>query len=186
LTELKRFDLQLEAIRQLQADPQTKDVHYVWAGEGNEHETLTKEVGRHNLAERIHFLGQRWDVAEWYDAADIFVMPSESEGMPLAIMEAMAKGLPVVSTAISGIPEELDDTGRLLPDPVVDPLGVVRGLVETITNWTTNPAVRIAEGRRCRVRAEKMFREDMMTQRTLELIGLALPTGPHIGERVSL
>jgi glycosyltransferase involved in cell wall biosynthesis len=56
---------------------------------------------------RVHLMCQRWDEANWLDAADMFVGTSLAEGMPVELMEAMAKGLPVMATAVSGIPEEL-------------------------------------------------------------------------------
>ena len=118
----------------------------------------------------MHLLGQRWDVADWNDAADVFVLASHIEGMPLAIMEAMAKGVPVVATAISGIPEELGDTGRLLPDPSLDPKATVRELARVLTELAHAPALRADLGRRGRERAEAMFREERMTARTLALV----------------
>jgi len=177
LTGVKRHDLQLEAITQLAAGRTASDLHFVWAGDGDQRAVLEKEIQRRGLARCVHLLGQRTDVREWYDAADIFVLPSQIEGMPLAIMEAMAKGLPVIATAVSGIPEELGDTGKLLPDPAADPRGVVGGLVGTISNWAAHPAVRSALGRRGRDRADQMFREERMLELTLGLIGQQLRVG---------
>jgi glycosyltransferase involved in cell wall biosynthesis len=175
LTGVKRHDLQLEAITQLMAGRTGSDLHFVWAGDGDQRVFLEKEIQHRGLARCVHLLGQRTDVRDWYDAADIFVLPSQLEGMPLAIMEAMAKGLPVVATAVSGIPEELGDTGKLLPDPAADPRGVVRGLTGTISNWAANPAVRDTVGRRGRERAERMFREATMIGHTVALIRRHLP-----------
>jgi glycosyltransferase involved in cell wall biosynthesis len=70
-----------------------------------------------NLAAQAHFLGQRRDVPDLLQAMDIFVLPSYSEGVSLALLEAMAAGLPVIATAVGGTPEVVTDgvTGLLIP-----------------------------------------------------------------------
>ncbi|HVU23664.1 MAG TPA: glycosyltransferase [Opitutus sp.] len=181
LAAVKGFDLQLEAIARLQAEPAAKDLCFIWAGDGDQAAAIQQDIARRGLGGRIRLIGHQWDVAEWYEAADIFVLPSRLEGMPLAIMEAMAKGLPVIATAVSGIPEELGDTGKLLPDPARDAAGVVRGLVETLTAWAGDPALRREAGRRGRERALTMFREDLMIERTLAVIERAF-AGPRSRE----
>jgi glycosyltransferase involved in cell wall biosynthesis len=179
LTAVKGFNFQLAAMKALRGDPAAKAIHMVWAGDGDQRESITREIEQQGLADRIHLLGHRWDVAEWFDAADIFILPSLVEGMPLAIMEAMAKGLPVVATAISGIPEELGDTGKLLPDPQIDPTGVVLGLAQTLQAWGQDSSLRREAGKKCRERAVRMFREEIMTTRTLQTIKRVL-SGPAI------
>jgi glycosyltransferase involved in cell wall biosynthesis len=69
------------------------------------------------LAAQAHFLGQRRDVPDLLQAMDIFVLPSYSEGVSLALLEAMAAGLPVIATAVGGTPEVVTDgeTGLLIP-----------------------------------------------------------------------
>ncbi|HWA87801.1 MAG TPA: glycosyltransferase [Opitutus sp.] len=178
LAAVKGFDLQLEAIARLQTMPAANDLFFVWAGDGEQRSAIEREIVRRGLDRKIRLLGHRWDVADWYDAADIFVLPSRLEGMPLAIMEAMAKGLPVIATAVSGIPEELGETGRLLPDPARDPGGVVRGLAGTLVEWAGNPALRREAGCRGRERAMKLFREGTMIERTLGVIERALAAAP--------
>jgi len=175
LTAVKGFNLQLQAARQLLGTKLGSRIYFVWAGDGELRGELEREVAALGLSRQVKLLGQRWDVADWHDAADIFVLPSQLEGMPLAIMEAMAKGLPVVATAVSGIPEELGDTGQLLPDPATDAAGVVRALVECIGTWAADPAKRIEAGRLGRERAVALFREEMMVNRSLALLQRYLP-----------
>lgn len=78
------------------------------------YERLARELG---LSDRVRFLGFRSDVADVMRAADIIVLPSLSEGLPLVILEAMACAKPVVATPVGGIPEALidEETGLLVP-----------------------------------------------------------------------
>lgn len=170
LAAVKGYDRQLAAFARLKGTPAGRRLHLVWAGEGDQRAALETEAGRLGLAAQIHFLGHRWDVADWYDAADFFTLSSHLEGMPLAIMEAMAKGLPVVASAVSGIPEELDDTGRLLPDPVSQPEPAAAELARVWTEWTLDESLRRELGRRARERADALFRESRMIGRTLALL----------------
>jgi glycosyltransferase involved in cell wall biosynthesis len=73
---------------------------------------------RLGVGDRVHFLGGRCDVADFYRAADLFVFPSRAEGCPNVILEAMACGVPVVATDIAGNREvlgESGDAGHLVP-----------------------------------------------------------------------
>jgi len=86
-------------------------------GEGPLRDTLIKYTHEKGLNNKIHFLGQRLDIPELLAITDIFVLPSLFEGMPLSLMEAMASGLPVVSTDVGGVSELVVDgeTGFLVP-----------------------------------------------------------------------
>lgn len=88
-------------------------------GEGPQRSFLEAEIRRLDLDGYVTLLGARYheEVLAMYRDADLFVMSSVAEGMPIVLMEAMQAGVPVVSTAISGIPELLDDgrAGVLVP-----------------------------------------------------------------------
>jgi glycosyltransferase involved in cell wall biosynthesis len=85
------------------------------AGDGPDRPAL--ESAAAPLGDAVELLGERTDVADLLAAADVFVLSSDSEGMPMSVLEAMAAGLPVVATAVGGVPELVDDgrTGRLVP-----------------------------------------------------------------------
>jgi len=87
------------------------------AGDGSLRETAREYSTRRGVAERVHFLGVRADVAGMLAACDLFALSSYWEGSPLAVMEAMAAGLPVVATAVGSVPELVADgeTGLLVP-----------------------------------------------------------------------
>ncbi|HKB91063.1 MAG TPA: glycosyltransferase family 4 protein, partial [Opitutaceae bacterium] len=167
---IKGFQHQLNAIKQLQNHPAASSLYFVWAGDGDQRAALETDITRNGLSERVRILGHRWDVADWYDVADIFVLTSHFEGMPLCVMEAMAKGLPVVASAVSGIPEELGDTGKLLPDPTTQPDKTAKELAHTLVQWAASPTLRGEIGRRSQARAEKNFHEETMTKKTVALI----------------
>lgn len=102
----------------------------VIVGDGPERAALESLTAELALADRVRFLGQRSDVWDQLAGLDVFVLPSRSEGMPMALLEAMATGLPVVSTSVGGIPEALADgrSGLLVPpeNPTVMASAIVR------------------------------------------------------------
>lgn len=105
---------------------------FVWAGAGEREQEIRMLVSQLGLASKVHVLGNRQDIADLIDASDIFVLPSYTEGIPLSIMEAMAKKMPVIVSAVGGIPEALDHAGILLPDPNVNKADAVSVLVAMI------------------------------------------------------
>ncbi len=94
----KNHKVGIEALAKLN-DP---DVYYVICGRGplmDAHKELAKELG---VGDRVVLTGYRTDVADFYKMADVFLFPSFREGLPVAVMEAMASRLPVVATKIRG------------------------------------------------------------------------------------
>jgi glycosyltransferase involved in cell wall biosynthesis len=89
----------------------------VLVGEGPERSSLEEFRVRSGLEERVELLGERHDVEELLAAADVFVLSSRVEGLPVSMLEAMAASLPVVAPAVGGIPDALRDgrEGRLVP-----------------------------------------------------------------------
>ncbi len=107
--------------------------------------------------------------------------------MPLAVMEAMAKGLPVIASAVSGIPEQLGDTGKLLTSPTINPRATVGELVRTIESWTENVELPQEIGQACKKRAEKMFRGEKMVKEYMEEVEQALlPAGDYVSPGLSI
>ena len=94
-----------------------ENVHYVLVGSGLLMEQLKQFAKEHKMAERVHFLGYRKDVPELYKMADLCCFPSIHEGLPVALMEAMASGLPVVCSSIRGNTDLIDEEGGILFDP---------------------------------------------------------------------
>jgi len=90
---------------------------FVFAGDGVERAALEAQARELGVASRIRFLGQRDDIARLLASADVFVLPSLYEGLPITVLEAMAAGTPVVATAVDGTAEAVVDgaTGILVP-----------------------------------------------------------------------
>ena len=120
------------------------------------------------LGARLRLLGYRDDVAALMAAADIFVLPSHLEGLPMAVIEAMLCALPVVSTDIRGPREQVVPgvTGLLVPR------GTVAPLVAALTRLAQEPALRAAMGAAGRARASELYDESTVIARTLDLLGL--------------
>lgn len=92
-----------------------KNVHYCIAGRGELKEYLEELATGLGIKEQVHLLGFRTDVRDLFKAADIFVHPSFREGLSVAVMEAMASGLPVVCSRIRGNTDLIDqDKGGYL------------------------------------------------------------------------
>ncbi len=85
--------------------PSRSNLRTVIVGDGPLRKALEERAIERQVADRVIFAGLRRDVPAILAAADIFALPSIAEGMPIAILEAMAAGLPIVSTAIDGVPE---------------------------------------------------------------------------------
>ncbi|NUO86861.1 MAG: glycosyltransferase [Cupriavidus sp.] len=85
------------------------------AGDGPLRDALAHQIARHGLNQVVLLAGARNDIPELLRAADVFVLSSRIEGMPLAVGEALASGLPVVATAAAGVAELAGDTATLTP-----------------------------------------------------------------------
>ena len=105
----------LEALQMLRE--RGLEVHAIFAGEGDQEEALRAQVEALKLGNHVHFLGFRRDVHQVIAAMDVFTLPSEKEGLSIAVMEAMAIGKPVVATRIAGMDEVVKngENGLLVP-----------------------------------------------------------------------
>lgn len=93
------------------------NTHLMIIGEGSQRPQMEERIRTLGLEGRAHVVGRRRDIPELLRAMDIFAMASSREGLPLAMLEAMATGLPVVSTSVGGIPQLLISSrgGTIVP-----------------------------------------------------------------------
>jgi len=122
------------------------DLHWVIAGEGALRGSLTAEIARLGLADRVHLLGYVDPADALIREADVFVMSSKEEGLGSVILNALALGKPVVATAAGGIPE-------LLPPEALVPVGDAEGLAGKVVAALSHPASRIPFPERFTARA---------------------------------
>lgn len=115
LREEKGYDVLIAAA--CFAVHQGAPIEFVSVGAGPDAESLSRERDEAGLGHHMRFLGFRADTLRLMAGADIFVLPSHQEGMPVALMEAMSMGLPVVATRVGGVPDVVTDgvEGLLVP-----------------------------------------------------------------------
>jgi glycosyltransferase involved in cell wall biosynthesis len=108
------------------------EAHFVIAGDGELRGELGESVRRMSLDDRVHFLGFRNDMENIYADSDIIVFPSLAEGLPLAIVEALASERPVVTTDVGGISELVGDGECGFVVPPKDPKALAQALLKLI------------------------------------------------------
>jgi glycosyltransferase involved in cell wall biosynthesis len=159
LDEQKGHDVLLRAAARLPG------VAFALAGEGPERSRLEALAAELGIAERVLFLGYRTDIPQLLAACDVFALPSLYEGSSLAVLEAMAARRAVVSSAIGGTDELIDDgeNGILVAPGEVDPLAAaLRGLL-------ADEERRAALGQRARARVEADFTPAAMRGRIVAI-----------------
>ena len=105
LNKNKNHELIIRALNELN----DTRIHYALAGSGELLDYLKGLAASLGVEGQVHFLGYRTDVARLYKAADVLVHPSLREGLPVAVMEALASGLPVIATNIRGSADLIED-----------------------------------------------------------------------------
>jgi glycosyltransferase involved in cell wall biosynthesis len=97
--------------------PHFPEAHFVVAGDGPLRQELVALAEDLNLSKRVHFLGFQSDASALMRSLDVLVVPSLTEGSPLVTLEAMTAGVPVVASAVGGIPDQIrhDKEGLLVP-----------------------------------------------------------------------
>jgi glycosyltransferase involved in cell wall biosynthesis len=107
LNPQKGLDVLASAIPRVAA--RFPNAQWVWAGEGESRTELEERLSAAGIAERVALLGHRTDTAQLLVAADLFILPSRSEGLPFALLEAMAAGVPVIASSLAAIREVVSD-----------------------------------------------------------------------------
>lgn len=134
-------------------------------GEGPERAAIERAVDQAGAGRWVHLPGARADVPRLLGAFDTFALPSNSEGLPLVLLEAMAAGLPIVATRVGGIPDVVEEgtTGLLVPPS--DP----EALRERLARLRADPALAAGLGQRARQAALQRYSLRSMSDAYLAL-----------------
>jgi glycosyltransferase involved in cell wall biosynthesis len=158
----KGYDVLIEAFSFLNDE----DIFLIIAGVGDEKGALTEQAQGLSISDRVHFSGHIRDVPSFLYSLDLYVQPSRNEGMPLAVLEAMAASRPIVASAVDGICELIQDGvhGWLVPpqDPKI--------LANNITAALYDRQESVKRGQAARQRVIQQFTLQKMIDRWDSLI----------------
>lgn len=145
-------------------------LYCVCVGEGELQESLQAYAVVKGMVDRCRFVGATNCVADWYEAADVVVLPSLSEGFPFVVLEALAMAKPLVATKVNGVPEAIEhgQTGLL-----VDPRDA-EGLARAIEVVLEQPELAEKMGRAGSAIVQERFTVDRMIDRTVAVFESAL------------
>ena len=158
LIALKGIEYLLRAAAALQAEFPGLRVEI--AGAGPQRAKLEEAVAQLGLAGRVEFLGWVNNIQSVLPRWDVFVMPSLEEGFPIAALDAMAAGLPVIASSVGGVPELVEDgeTGWLVPPADVETL------VSRLRSLLLNAELRLSMGAAAQARVRNHFNLATMTE----------------------
>ena len=164
LMHVKGVDILLRAWALLPRDLR-QGALLVIVGDGPERRRLERLADKRAIHHEVRFTGSRTDAADYYQAADLFVLPSRTEGLSNALLEAMASELPVVATAAGGTPDVVDDglSGILVPAESE------KGLAGGLTSMLSDPSRWEGFGARGRARVMEHAGYDVVLERLQSL-----------------
>lgn len=173
LSKEKGHAVLIEALARLRSDAQhLPPFHLVIVGDGIERDALKKLVADHHLEKIVSLIGWHTEMASIYRALDLFVLPSYTEGLPMALLEAMAFGTPSIASAVGGCVTVIEDgtSGLLVPAGVIDPLSfAVRELL-------SEKAKRAAMAAAARQRVIDRYSLQRYTKQFTDLFNQLLPS----------
>ena len=171
LTPVKGIPYLLEAARMLLH--QGANVKVLIVGDGSIRPDLMAQTHSLGIADNVVFLGHREDTDALLQALDIFVLPSLSEGIPMALLEAMAASRAVVASRVGGVPEIVEDGSEGF---LVEPMDA-HGLTERCLRLIQSPEMAKKMGETARVRVEQDFSAENMAHRVAALYTELIKSG---------
>jgi glycosyltransferase involved in cell wall biosynthesis len=161
----KGHEYLIEAMRSILRDfPRVKAVI---CGEGPLRRQLEAQIDRLGVAASVRLPGNRMDIDRFLRTADIFVLPSRWEGLPVALLEAMDSGLPVVATRVEGVEEVIQNSAQGLLVPPED----ARALADSLKGLIADRELRESMGKGARARVRESYTIDIMCEKYLSLMG---------------
>jgi glycosyltransferase involved in cell wall biosynthesis len=150
-------------------DPARAEV--VVLGDGPDRQQIEADIARLEIADRFTLAGEVSDVPERLRDADVFVLASNFEGLPISVLEAMAAGLPIVASNVGGLPEMVEEGANGMLVPAGDSDGLARALEALVDD----PALRRRQGEQSRRRLVESFSIDACRTAHLDLYARLLP-----------
>ena len=174
LIDVKGYPYLLEAVPAVVK--QVPDVRFLWVGEGPLEDELRERVESLGLEDWVCFTGPRSDVPDLLVTADLLVMPSLVEGLPLGALEAMAAGLPIVGTRVCGTSEVIRDgvTGRLVPPGDLVESCDAADLADAILEPLEDPSLAAEWGANGRSLFQQEFTAERMARETADVYDVLL------------
>ncbi len=165
---VKRHEVAVRAFAQFHRN--RPDAVLVLAGEGPMRIDMERLVAELNIVAAVHFLGHRDDIPDLMQAADVLILTSDSEGVPQAVTQGLGLGLPVVATAVGGVPELVIDeqTGLLVPKERPDLIAAA------LTRLAADPALAARLGAAARDHAQGHYSLTAMLDATEQLYAAVL------------
>jgi glycosyltransferase involved in cell wall biosynthesis len=154
----------MRAFAELAGGRQDGALELLIVGDGVERDGLERLARELNLAGRVRFAGQSDRPEDWYPRMDIFALSSDTEQMPLSVLEAMAAGLPVVATAVGDVAQMVSEENRKFVVPVEE---FSTALARLAGDGTHQRKIGLANERKAR----ESFDEKSMAERYAALIG---------------
>jgi glycosyltransferase involved in cell wall biosynthesis len=179
LSREKGHDVLLDAFRILKGE--VPEAFLVIVGEGDLRDFLMKRATQLGIEASVRYLGARRDVPELLKVMDVFALSSLWEGLPLVLLEAMAAGVPVVSSAVGGVPEAVGHEREGLLVPPSDPEALAAALVRILTDSTLAEAMRRAASTMVQTnyRIEDMLARHETLYTSLRSTGVSQMAKPH-------
>lgn len=122
----------LAAVRLLLRDHPRLAIRLILVGDGIERPSLERAAAAPDLASSVIFAGHCSNVWPYYSLAEVFALPSHSEGSPNALLEAMAAGVPIVACKVGGVPETVEDGSSALLVPPAEPAAMASALARIL------------------------------------------------------
>jgi glycosyltransferase involved in cell wall biosynthesis len=182
LREVKRQDVLIRGFAAV-SEINGQQPHLVIVGEGDLREQLTTLAAELGVADRVHLVGRQTNPEHFLQLMDVFSLTSRSEGMPMAILEAWATGLPVVASRVGGLPELIEEqrTGVMFESGNVSQLtGHLRNLLQ---DREKSRQMGLAGQELVRARYDVSAMADTYHRQYMELLGDGVRAEPVAGVR---
>ncbi|MBY0523240.1 MAG: glycosyltransferase family 4 protein [Gemmataceae bacterium] len=170
LSPEKGFDILIRATHQLLNRGMDVELHVI--GEGDDEARLRRLIQELGIEERCRLQGFHSELRPFYEAMDVFVLSSLREGLPNVVLEAMAMEVPVIATAVAGVPRLIQDgcNGVLIPPRECEPL------LEALARLLDDPQCREALSKAGRQTVETRYSFDQRTRRLQQVYDQLLRT----------